>query len=189
MGVWDELEQKIEVDYVNSLGGYEVLKPKPEDLDLYERMNGFKFPNDYREFALTFGPGTFGAGWQFATPGFPGDSNIDFNLRANKGDDVNRDCFFICGKEDFHGWLGWDPKDVTDPDTHEYGIYLFGHEDNDAPHKVASTFHNFIVSYIFGGGFEREEEPWEPAKPTFSERKRVGFSQVILINKPFRKAR
>jgi hypothetical protein len=40
-------------------------------LDRYEAKSGFALPRSFREFGLTFGPGTIGPdGWRFAMPGF-----------------------------------------------------------------------------------------------------------------------
>jgi hypothetical protein len=87
--------------------------------------------------------------------------------------------FRFCHSDDFHGSWAWNPEDVTDPGTHEYGIYLLGADGYDGPHKVASTFHEFVMSYVLGGGFHREEEPWkcEPGEQGLPDA--IGFFQVI----------
>src|SRR4051794_41938662 len=66
MGVWDDLEKRLVIH--NEDGPSK--KPKLEDLDKCEAEAGFKLPEDYREFALAFGPGCL-HGFNFHTPGFP----------------------------------------------------------------------------------------------------------------------
>jgi len=162
-----------------------VLKPKVKDLDQYEKESGFKLPDDYREFARTFGPGTFD-GWQISTPGFP---NAEHEVDLAKLNERLRRSYLpnfvrFCGKEDFHGWFAWNPEDITDPVKHHYGVYLLGGlrgEDPEAqPIKVASSFHEFFISYALGGGFElqqkgaRSKKSGDPVLP-----KTVAFSQVL----------
>lgn len=177
MGVWDDLERRLEVHYTS---GDEVGKPKPEDLDQFEQESGFRLPVEYREFALTFGPGTFGRGWQFSTPGFSDIQSYENISRLNKrfhSQGLYPGFFLFCGKEDFHGWFAWNSEDVTDPDKHEYGIYLLL---NDPPVKVASTFHEFVMFYALGGVFERQEEGDQGNEPDDSDMTGpIGFSQVL----------
>lgn len=176
-GVWDDLEKRLAVRYTSD-GKHR--KPKPKDLDRYEKESGFRLPDDYREFALTFGPGTFGRGWQFSTPGFSKTkSHVDLAtlnhfFQMQKGD-LNQSFVRFCGKEDFHGWFAWNPEDVTDPAKHEYGIYLLM---DDPPVKVASTFREFVMFYAMGGGFH-EYEGQEPEPGELSLPGPIDFSQVI----------
>jgi hypothetical protein len=184
MGVWDDLEKRLVIDHVNSLGGVVVLKPRLEDLDRFERESGFKLPDSYREFVLTFGPGCFDPGFYFYSPGFPSDRRVDLaavnhSFKSQKSEGLYQSFFRFCNRDDFHGSWGWDPEDVTDPDTHEYGVYLLQGEGYDGPHRVASTFHEFVVSYVFGGGFEREEEPWKGEHGEQRLPDSIGFFQII----------
>lgn len=184
MGIWDDLKKRVLVDHVDALGGCVVLKPRPEDLDRFERESGFKLPDSYREFVMTFGPGCLDPGFYFYSPGFPSDQSVDLAARnpssqSQKPEGPFGDFIRFCISDDFHGSWAWKPEDVTDPGTHEYGIYLLGADGYDGPHKVASTFHEFVMSYVLGGGFHREEEPWkwkagEPGLPDT-----IGFFQVI----------
>ncbi len=178
MGVWDDLKKRLVVIYVDSMGSDKVLKPKVKDLDHFERESGFRLPDDYREFARMFGPGKFDAGWKFATPGFPNIKSYDVDLallnhqiQSQKATGLYQNFFRFCGKEDFQGYWGWNPEDVTDPDTHDYGIYLLMGDRYDGPHKVASTFHVFVISYVFGGGFERQEEGRKKKKKGQNEKR------------------
>jgi hypothetical protein len=159
MGVWDDLRRRLVVQYASEA---EVQTPSPEDLDRFERESGFRLPDDYRDFAATFGPGTYGPGWQVETPGF---ANAEGRYNGLAGlfrrvQDTYPGFVVFCGKEDFHGWFAWDPKDVTDPGGHDYGVYVLGGpsgEDSDAPPlKAASSFREFVLSYALGGGFKRQ---------------------------------
>lgn len=181
MGTWDDLKKRLKVYYASE--GV-VKKPKTRDLDRFERESGFKLPDDYREYARTFGSGTLGKGWQISTPGFADADDGDVDLARFNHRFSDRRFVRFCVKEDFHGWFAWDPEDVTDAVRHHYGIYLLGGpqgEDPDAPPiKVAPSFHEFIMSYALGGGFERQQgdggtgEADGPILPEI-----VGFSQVI----------
>jgi hypothetical protein len=184
MAVWDDLEKRVVVDHVNAMGGCVALKPRPEDLDRFERESGFKLPDGYREFAMTFGPGCLDPGFYFYSPGFPSDQSVDLaarNLPSQPKEPGGPHGGFLrfCHSDDFHASWAWDPEDVTDPDTHEYGIYLLGADGYDGPHKVASTFHEFVTSYVLGGGFHRDEEPWKCKPGEQGLPDAIGFFQVI----------
>jgi hypothetical protein len=182
MGVWDELKERLVVRYASE---GEVVKPKEEDLERYEEESGHRLSVAYREFVLEFGPGTIGRGWQLSSPGFTkADSDVDLaRLNERFRSDSHPNFIRFCGKEDFHGWFAWDPEDITDPVEHRYGLYLIGglrgHESQAPPIKVASTFHEFIMSYALGGGFDRHQEGLtnDPGDPVLPET--VGFAQVI----------
>jgi SMI1 / KNR4 family (SUKH-1) len=173
MGIWDDVEKRLQISTQHD----DVKKPKVEDLDQFERENGFKLPDDYREYALTFGPGAIGSReWFFATPGFPGKGNDLEDLATSReswrkcrcdgvkdealskqfgmdADRVRRLVPFCNQRLEGEGFA-WDTSDVTDPDRHEYGIYH--HTDCYSPIKrVASTFREFVRDYALGGGFER----------------------------------
>lgn len=140
MGIWDDLKRRLVVQYASE---GEVKTPSPEDLDRFERESGFRLPEDYREFATTFGPGTYGPGWQVETPGFakpprgkykkaPGRyDGLDGLYRQMQG--YNPGFVVFCGKQDFHGWVAWDPKDVTDPVARDYGVYVLGGPSGEEP--------------------------------------------------------
>ncbi len=161
MGVWDDLKERIEVQFASE--GV-VRTPSPQDLDRFEQESGFRLPLDYREFAATFGPGTYGWGWQIETPGFAKSKKKNYEGLAGLYRRLEKDYpgfVIFCGKEDFHGWFAWDSNDVTDPEGHDNGVSLLGGpngDDTDAPPiKVASSFREFVLSYALGGGFEPGE--------------------------------
>jgi hypothetical protein len=195
MGVWDELEKRLDIVTQDGV----VKKPKIADLDQYERESGFNLPEDYREFALAFGPGGFGTGeWAFATPGFSKGHDLvdlvksceswrrsriegcsDADLSRSFGVDAARVRRLIpfCNRRTSGDGFAWDPSDVTDTDRHEYGIY---HITFDRPPivRVASTFREFVMDYALGGGFERHlydesaDKTGELSKPD-----PIGFAQ------------
>jgi len=178
MAIWNELEGRLD-SY--TWDGNDFKKPRPEDLDRFEAENGLKLPDDYREFALGFGPGTFVGGWGFLTPGFPEDSRVDLGVflkwwrEAIGQDDPEARFVLFCEKEDFHGRWGWDPAVVTDPERHEYAIFLVG--DHCPPIRVASGFKEFVLSYVLGGGFERQYYNDTDARGQLGEAGNVGYVQ------------
>lgn len=165
MAVWGDLERRLVI--YNEDGP--AKKPRPEDLDRYEAEDGFKLPEDYREFALLFGPGGLHR-FNFRTPGFPGSewANLGGRLVPDEyeddewlvqviGDpDLARRLVVFSDVDGIGDCFAWDPADVTDPVKHDYGIYIIAHECNNPPvTRVASTFREFVLSYALGGGYER----------------------------------
>jgi hypothetical protein len=52
-----------------------VWKATPEILDWFEGLRKFRLPDDFRDFACTFGPGKLGTGgWCFYVPGIDWES-------------------------------------------------------------------------------------------------------------------
>jgi hypothetical protein len=160
MGDWDELKERLVIRFASEGA---ARTSSPEDLDRFEAESGFTLSDDYREFAVAFGPGTYGRGWQIKAPGFSGAGRgrADLARLYQALQDVHPGLIAFCGKEEFHGWFAWDPEDVTDPVGHDYGVYLLGGPtggDPDAkPIKVASTFREFVMSFALGQGFKRSE--------------------------------
>jgi len=172
MGVWDDLLQRTK--FTTREG--EFKRPKPEDLDRFEAEFGFKLPADYREFALAFGPGELGEGeWSFKTPGFPG-AGPDFDLAESNGGVANRGLpkysdaelsedgdpalirrlVWFCKGGMEGDQFSWDPTEVTDPEKHEYAIYITCGNLKPMTQRVASGFREFMMDYLLGGGYERQ---------------------------------
>src|SRR5436309_1193827 len=142
MGVRDDLEKRLVIQ--NEDGPSK--KPKPEDLDKYEAEPGFKLPEDYREFALVFGPGCL-HGFNFGTAGFPRSewANLGGRLVQDEyGDDewlvevlgdadLARRLVVFSDVDGVGDCFAWDPAGVTDPAKHDYGIYIIAHECNNPP--------------------------------------------------------
>ena len=172
MGRWDELEGRLDI---STQDGF-VRKPTTEDLDRFEAETNFKLPDDYREYAVTFGPGTLGRGeWKVRTPGFPRDEYHDLARFVERW----RNCWLgvpdedlarifgvepakfrrmvpFCEKENCRGCFAWDPEEVTDAGRHEYGYYFLSGDSRDIPWpRVASSFREFVQVNALGGGFER----------------------------------
>lgn len=151
MSVWDELKQRVKVVRAEGRDGiiHEedgiVWKATPEILDWFEGWRKFKLPDDFRDFACTFGPGRFGTGgWCFYVPGIewreePYSLDMsylhDYWQNTQKGSNLKLVPFcekmeterFKAGESEGRSttirYFGWNPEDVTDPARHEYGIY------------------------------------------------------------------
>jgi hypothetical protein len=176
MGVWDDLKKRVKIVHAENRSGIihtedgEVWKPTPRDLDHFEQLRGLQFPDEYREFAQTFGPGKFGRDeWCIYMPGIdwesePDSLDIDYLYEwwiHTQERESNLKLILFCEKR--YGsprkpaeYFGWNPEDVTDPDRHEYGIYRTYNESQllapkTPPTKVASTFREFVRSYALGG--------------------------------------
>jgi len=174
MAVWDDLVRQLDVMTWDG----EHWKSTPEDVDRFEAETGFRLPDDYREFAVAIGPGTIGNGeheFDFLAPGFPETSGYqDLTQQFHRW---RKDCQYPGGEDHsattpydpgryarllpfcFVGLVGdgfgWDPADVSDPDRHEYGIYIIGNDNGIPMDRVAGTFREFIVRFVLGGGYER----------------------------------
>jgi hypothetical protein len=185
-----------------------VWKATAKDLNSFERRRRFKLPGDFRDFACTFGPGRIGRdGWCFYSPGIdwdgdPASLNLDYlndfwiNTQVRE---YNLKLLVFCEKSENETvlskttkqkirsttiqYFGWNPEDVTDPDKHEYGIYLTYEEGQllasgrrkprKPPVKVASTFREFVMSYALVGDLGRQDEGVEPGVPGL-----IPFSQT-----------
>ena len=137
--------------------------PTDTDCDAFEQQTGFKLPTDYREFIKVFGPGQFCGILEILSPGFPDTRSMDlltWNVNAKRGytserarkdfsdlERVARIVYFISTSSANH--IGWDPEDVRDEQTHEYGIY--GTRDYEVE-EVAGSFRKFIQDFCLGQG-------------------------------------
>jgi hypothetical protein len=135
--------------------------PTAEDLDAFEESQGFPLPASYRSFVLRFGIGEFGAKEiEIASPGYPKDLArydlarmnrsrgmdhwSDDDLRSMFGPDTARARRLVLFAEDRdEGVYGWDTRDVTDPDRHEYGVYLL--RESERMSRMAETFAEFVA--------------------------------------------
>jgi hypothetical protein len=182
MDVWDDLKQRLVVEF---LSGAKLWTSSPEDIDRYEAESGFRLPDSYRELVGTFGPGTYGRGWRLAAPGVPNSSSDNLAKLNEYLRPVHPGFVFFCGKEDFHAHFAWDSGDITDPATHEYGVYLVGSPGSGDSFeaqttKVASTFREFLMTYALGGGFERHGAAYGYGLPAeVLDDPVVGFFQVV----------
>jgi hypothetical protein len=187
MGVWDDLLRRVK--FTTREGDFK--RPEVEDLDRFESEFGSKLPDDYREFALTFGPGELGIReWCFRTPGFA-ESGRSFDLaEANGGIDnrglpnasdvalarrgdptlIRRLVLFCSGGFD-GDYFCWDPTEVTNPEKHEYAIYITCDALDPMTQRASSGFHEFVLDYLLGGGYERHiyEPGTEPGEPPGKE--------------------
>jgi len=178
MASWNAIKSQIEI----VLRGQPSLKlPSTEDLDRFESSTGFPLPLDYRDFVLSFGLGKFEPGtWHFAIPGFHGKAPNCDPTRLTEAFGAGRDfdeeyddpqrarrLLLFC-KTGSNDYFGWDPEDVTDPDAHDYGIYLLGRYDTRVT-RLATTFREFVLNCCFegamkpdGSGYQKLPEGREP---------------------------
>lgn len=177
MGVWDDLEERLKILRVEGRDGIVheedgiVWKATPEILDWFEGLRKFRLPDDFRDFACTFGPGKLGTGgWCFYVPGIDWESEPEsldmlylLDYWENTQKESNLKLVPFCEKRQTEGrWMtiryfGWNPVDVTDAARHEYGIYRTHPEVEPfgsgrvgrrrPPVKVASTFREFVLDY------------------------------------------
>jgi hypothetical protein len=178
MGIWDPIVARLKIWTQDD----EVRRPTPADLDRYEAEAGFKLPDDYRSYALTFGPGELGrCEFCFSTPGFPKAGDLDLaeknriwlklavagcpdkNLAERFGDAWRaRRLIHFCEVSGIGDRFAWDPMDVTDAETHEYGIYALPVDSTGWKNmRVARTFREFVLDYALGGQYTG----WGPPKP------------------------
>jgi hypothetical protein len=145
-----------------------VPKPTRKELDAYEKETGFTLPKGYRAFVLAVGPGKFVRTFNVTSPGYPKrkrDVSIeelnelyretqtpnDLNEYSNDPERALR--LRVFADSERGSFFGWDPKDVTDPDGHEYGVYELDRRYH--VNRVADTFRGFVEDYILGDGFLR----------------------------------
>ena len=182
MGIWDDLRQRIKVEFA-SAGKVET--SSPEDLDRFEKESGFRLPDDYGEFATTFGPGTCGRGCssmpplrrvqerqcrpRHAQPGLEGRLSGIHRLLGQGG--LSR--VVRMGPSRRHRSVLPRPWGLSPrrPD---------GEVPDAPPIKVASTVREFIFSFAVGQSLERSEyNDGAYAYDGSSATRPIAFSQVI----------
>lgn len=127
--------------FIQCTYGVPVPKPTTDQLNLFEAQTGLRLPSSYREFIQTFGPGEFSATLKIAAPGYgfvPHPSGVDLLVTSRSYGWAPEDIatswasadqrahllrLYYFGLEGGRQWLGWDPRDVRDPNAFEYGIY------------------------------------------------------------------
>ena len=160
---WQDFAGSVEVE-----SGRKPL-PLPGDaaLDQFEARTGFRLPDSYRSFIKTFGPGSLAYRFRITAPGDPKRGprvdldalRDDFVSVTSDGeleesyDDPERArrlvLFCLTTGEDF---IGWDPREATDPGRHEYAVYEVPRGD-DKLHRLAGTFREFVEDYCLGDLF------------------------------------
>jgi hypothetical protein len=154
----------------------EFAVPKPSDawLDEYETTMSFRLPQAYREYIKVFGPGELGGHFQILGPQYRlvgrGKDTETFNQRSDldayteyrrknaygkevaKGiysdpARINRLIFFAfdtCLGDD----VGWDPEEVRDAASNEYGIYVVERDEHECARPFADSFTEFITERV-----------------------------------------
>jgi hypothetical protein len=176
MESWAKIAKRIKLECPTGV----VNRPSEADLVRYETEAGFKFPLDYRRFALDYGSGTLAGSYEFRfyTPSMtedgvysdldpPGGCNSTFSGYTDEelAKDYNRDpaqlrrMVIFCAVGDYGDSFAWGPAEVTDPATNDMAIYLLGSAVRAGVWRVASTFREFVVDYLLRGRYGREAHP------------------------------
>lgn len=158
--MWEGLYRRLTIELPP---GFEPTKtPSREDLDCFEKGAGIRLPKSYRAFVQIFGPGTLGGYFKINSPGYDGLRNVDL-ARTNE--------LMHEGDEDLAAWYGrpdfirrsinfadsfggdiivWDPADLRDARSNEYGIYALPHGWEKGI-ELAGSFQEFIKHVCLGG--------------------------------------
>lgn len=143
--------------------GNPLPKPEKQAISDLEKELHFKFPREYRKFLSVFGAGLLGGDILILSPGYPDHDVYDLKWRY-EAIHINDDSWILKYKEDSPEFIRriipfatsfggdrffWDPEDVRDPQTHEYGIYNRPrHDDNFF--LVATAFRKFVLDICLG---------------------------------------
>lgn len=156
-------------------------KPTQETLDEFEHLTGVRLPLSYRNYIQVFGPGELGQEFRIFAPGYESlgehaNSSDLWTFNASKEplrsdpkihqyyDDqerISRLLFFA--STDGGEIIGWDPLDVRDKGSCEYGIYILLN-DRKSPELLAESFTSFVHDVCLGNGYFRfftEETEWD----------------------------
>lgn len=172
--------------------------PTPADIERFETEVGIKLPGGFRGFTQVFGPGvlTVGRGWircfaPYAPEKARGD---DYDIRRRVlafqasweraswllSPQIFR--LIVFASDAFGDQYGWDPEDVTDPGTPEYGVYCWRHGDDDNALKLTRTFEGFVRLFTNQTAFRtrmraRASDP-NVADPTFGYFKKDDGTEI-----------
>jgi hypothetical protein len=129
-----------------------------------ESMLAFRFPESFRQYALTFGPGRLAEYFEVAVPGDPEwgsmDEIIEMNKASNKHaprsyleeihhSDFDRIRRMIYFAETIEGdTIGWDPEEVTEKPAVEYRIYFVPRIGPPTP--LVDSFTAFVTEICLG---------------------------------------
>jgi hypothetical protein len=156
-----------------------VSPPTDRALNKFERDTGCRLPLSYREFIKAFGPGELGGQFLMKSPGYKkyGRSADLMSCTTIARSRLPEFCpgprtpriFYFC-ETIFGDLIGWDPKDVRDAATHEYGIYICVHEFETCDFLVG-TFREFINKTCLSKGLAKalhvKPADYEPPTRTF----------------------
>lgn len=174
---WVRLLSTVELQPVN---GRELPRPSDAQLDAFENVSGFRFPQSYRAFIKVFGPGELGERFVIRAPGYAVKGNPDVVSGFNESVDIqafnsalpiripseqayvkkryqdydrlSRLVFFA--DYNVSDVIGWDPLDLRNSD--EYGIYILM-QDEDSLRLLSVDFRSFVLEVCFGIAFFQME--------------------------------
>jgi hypothetical protein len=177
--LWNELAGRLKIVIPE---GQELDAPAPAALDGalddLERQAGFHFPESYRRFLHTFGPGELAGHFHIYAPipdGVFGPAREYYDIVnenevirdpegewSDIGDPELIPRLILFASTTDGGWLFWDPADVRDPQRHEYGVYGHAPENPGKVELVATSFKELITGVCLGKGFPAAEGTYQP---------------------------
>jgi hypothetical protein len=139
--------------------------PKPTDqlIAAFEQRSHCKLPTGYKDYIKVFGPGELAWEYQILAPGYADQGDLvdlelfnrklhsvftdDFLVHRADPDQVVRMLYFC--RTGSGEAIGWDPLDVQDCISMEYGIYLLARDDRSL-RKLADSYEDFIEDVCLG---------------------------------------
>jgi hypothetical protein len=163
--MWEDLAETL---VIQPTLGSPLSKPQDKDLELLEKQSGFQLPVSFREFVKRFGPGEIGRYFRIYSPRCGKKVSQADLYEYVQSFENNRIALAKCFKEEglirrmvpFSDTIGgdviaWDPEDVTDATTHEYGIYLIPRSDTRVV-RLVDSFEAFIEAVCLGKLFPKK---------------------------------
>jgi hypothetical protein len=161
---WDDFVKTLRMRV--ELGTEPLPKPKPEDLDAYEAKAALRLPESYRSFILAAGAGVLCRAFEIVSPGYPAQGRASIEelndlYRETQTPDVLREysndperalrLHIFCNCLIRNTFIGWDPREVTEPSRNEYAIYEL--QRTYGVRRLVDTFDGFVEDYVLGDGF------------------------------------
>ncbi|MGE3804824.1 MAG: SMI1/KNR4 family protein [Gemmataceae bacterium] len=156
---WTELKKRL--DFVVPPNHRVLPVPNEAILDAFEQRRQIKLPRSYRSFAKHVGAGMVSGYFGIAVPGYPGRKLDDldrFDAYTHElkevfvetfGDAEQFDRFLFFAKTFGGDYIAWDPADVRNRRSHEYGIYVLP-RDEDKILFLAKSFLEFVTKVCLG---------------------------------------
>ena len=154
--------------------GRDIIRPPERKIDAAlrgaEAILGVRLPTQYKGFIRQFGPGTLADEFCILAPVVPGSGCSRYDL-VGRQSEVRHPKTSYWGQKGkpglvarlicFCGTIGgliifWDPADVCNRRTWDYGIYFLPRNDqNAAVRELAGSFREFVEFVCLGRGFDR----------------------------------
>lgn len=150
----------------------------------FEKEWNFRLPDSYKAFMEEFGPVSVAGGYQIMPPvgkkEFSDIASYNTSVRKFVKDNLSdmRKCkkwypqlmrVIIFGSDYCGDNYAWDPLEVTNHTTCEYGVYYVVRESERwPPKKIADNFQEFIEEFLLGGGLATLDADLEPLERYFT---------------------